>query len=68
MHPEDKINKYLNEKNVFIKNREWHNTVQKAASLCDWSSTGIAEFVYDLMTECNFHSEAKDISNRISKL
>lgn len=61
----EKINNYLNEK---YSGKVWDDLVYKVSKECNWSSGGISNFVYDLMVNCNFHSEAKDILNMIRRI
>lgn len=62
----NKFSKYLTEqeKNEYVeKDRQYKKLVANVSNKIDYSGEGAAEFIYDLLTDINFHSEAKDTYN-----
>lgn len=56
--------KFLNEE----QKTGWEKYVSKVAAECKWDYQQVTEFVYELLTDINFHSEAKRVKKFMEDL
>lgn len=64
----DKFKKFLNEQgDIENKDREYHELVAKVSNKIGYTGEGAAEFIYDLLEDINFRSEAKATYNFLMK-
>ena len=64
----DKFEKYLNEQFKGVeRDREYSSLVAKVSNKIDYTGEGAAQFIYDLLEDINFHSEAKETYNFLMK-
>lgn len=62
----DKFMKYLGEQEedeYVEKDREYRKLVSQVSNKIGYTGEGAAEFIFDLLTDINFKSEARDTYN-----
>jgi len=63
----DKFKKYLNEDDIVNPDRKTMDLVHKVANHIEWRGDKAAEFIYLLLEDINFHSEASEIYNMLMR-
>lgn len=60
------LKKIINEE--LLKETELMKLISKVSKECEWDYNKVTDFIFDLLTDINFHTEAKKVKTFMQKI